>query len=39
MYTLINIYMSEVRCGSTIRFGQALPGYLITVHLLYAFLR
>jgi len=31
-----NIDMSEVHCGSAIRFGQAFPGYLITAHHLYA---
>jgi len=34
-----NIHVSEVHCGSAVRFGQALPGYLITAHHLYAFLR
>jgi len=34
-----NIHVSEVRCGSAIRFGQALPGYLITAHHSYASLR
>jgi len=27
---------SKVHCGSAVRFGQALPGYLITAHHLYA---
>jgi hypothetical protein len=31
-----NIHMSEVHCGSAVRFSQALPGFLITVHYLYA---
>jgi len=31
-----NILMYEVHCGSAVRFGQALPGYLITAHHLYA---
>jgi len=26
----INIYWSEVHCGSAVRFGKALPGFLIT---------
>jgi len=30
-----NIHMSEVHCRSAVRFGQALPGYLITAHHLY----
>jgi len=30
MYTSINIHRSEVHCGSAVRFGQALPGLLIT---------
>jgi len=30
-----NIHMSEVHYGSAVRFGQALPGYLITAHHLY----
>jgi len=34
-----NIHVSEVYCGSAVRFGQALPGYLITAHHLYASLR
>jgi len=34
-----NIHVSEVHCGSAVRFGQALPRYLITVHHLYASLR
>ena len=34
-----NIHVSEVHCGSAVRFGQALPGYLITAHHLYASLR
>ena len=31
-----NIHLSEVNCGSAVRFGQALPGYLITAHHLHA---
>ena len=31
-----NIHVSEVHCGSAVRFGQALLGYLITAHHLYA---
>jgi hypothetical protein len=31
-----NFYVSEVHCGSAVRFSQALPGYLITAHHLYA---
>jgi len=31
-----NIHVSEVYCGSAVRFGLALPGYLITAHHLYA---
>jgi len=34
-----NNHVSEVHCGSAVRFGQALPGYLITAHHLYASLR
>ena len=34
-----NIHVSEVHCGSALRFGQALPGYFITAHHLYASLR
>jgi len=34
--TSIQHHMYEVHCGSTVRFGQALPGYLITAHHLYA---
>jgi len=30
MYMSINIHRSEVHCGSAVRFGQALPGFLIT---------
>ena len=30
--------MSKVHCGSTVRFGRALPGFPITTHHLYAFL-
>jgi len=33
-----NIHASEVHCGSAVRFGQALPDYLITVYHLYAYL-
>jgi len=33
-----NIHVSEVHCGSAVRFGRALPGYPITAHHLYAFL-
>ena len=36
MYTSKYIHRSEVHCGSAVRFGQALPGYLITAHHLYA---
>jgi len=31
-----NIHVSKIHCGSAVRFGQALPGYLITAHHLYA---
>jgi len=31
-----NTHMSEVHCRSAVRFGQVLPGYLITAHHLYA---
>jgi len=31
-----NIIVSGVHCGSAVRFGQALPGFLITAHHLYA---
>jgi len=31
-----NIHVSEVHCGIAIGFGQALPGFLITAHHLYA---
>ena len=34
-----NIHVSKVHCGSAVRFGQALPAYLITAHHLYASLR
>jgi len=34
--TVNNIEVSEVHCGSAVRFGQALPGYVITTHHLYA---
>ena len=34
-----NIHVSAVQSGSAIRFGQALPGYLIIAHHLYASLR
>jgi len=34
-----NIHVCEVHSGSGVRFGQALPGYLITAHHLYASLR
>jgi len=34
-----NIHVFEVHCGSAVRFGQALLGYLITAHHLYASLR
>ena len=34
-----NIHMSGEHCGSAVRFGRALPGYLITAHHLYASLR
>ena len=33
----VNIRMSRVHCGSTVRFGRALPGYPITAQHLYAF--
>ena len=29
-------FTSKVHCGSAVRFGQALPGFLITAHHLYA---
>ena len=29
-------FKSKVHCGSAVRFSQALPGYLITAHHLYA---
>ena len=31
-----NIYVPEVHCGSAVRFGRALPDFLITAHHLYA---
>ena len=31
-----NIHVCEVHCGSAVRFGKALPDYLITAHHLYA---
>ena len=31
-----NIHVSEVHCGSAVRFGHALPGFLITAHHVYA---
>jgi len=31
-----NIHVSKVHCGSAVRFGQVLPGYLITAHHLHA---
>ena len=31
-----NFHLSEVHYGSAVRFGQALLGYLITAHNLYA---
>jgi len=34
-----NIHVSKVHCGSAVRFGQALLGYLITAHHLYVSLR
>jgi len=34
----INIPISGVNCGSAVRFGQAVPAYLITAHHLCAFL-
>jgi len=34
-----NVHVSEVHCGSAVRFGQALPGYLSTAHRLYTSLR
>jgi len=37
--TSTNIHVSEVHCGSAVRFSQALPGYLITAHHLYTSLR
>jgi len=30
-----NIHVSEVHCGSAVRFSQTLLGYLITAHHLY----
>jgi len=33
-----NIHVSQVHCRSAVRFGQALPGCLITAHHLYVFL-
>jgi len=30
-----NIDMPEVHCGSAVRFGQVLPGFLITAHHLF----
>ena len=35
-FTSTNIHVSEVHCGSAVRFGQALPGFLIAAHHLYA---
>ena len=35
----VYFFTSKVHCGSTVRFGQVLPGYLITAHHLYASLR
>jgi len=35
-FTSNNIHVSEVHCGSAVRFSQALPGFLITAHHLYA---
>ena len=32
----IQVHRSEVHCGSAVRFGQALPGFIITAHHLYA---
>jgi len=34
-FTSTNIHVSDVHCGSAVRFGQALPSYLITAHHLY----
>jgi len=31
-----NLHVSEVHCGSTVRFSQAHLGFLITAHHLYA---
>ena len=31
-----NIHVSEVHCGSAVRFRQVLPGFLITAHHWYA---
>ena len=36
MSTSNNLHLSEVHCESAVRFGQVLPGYLITAHHLYA---
>jgi len=36
MYTSNQYEVSEVNCGSAVRFGQTLPGCLITTHHLYA---
>jgi len=33
-----NMYVSKVHCRSAVRFGRALPGFLITGHHLYGFL-
>ena len=34
-YTSINIHRSEVHCRCAVRFGQVLPGFLITAHLMH----
>jgi len=36
MYTSNQYPLCVVHCRSAVRFGQALPGYLITAHHLYA---
>jgi len=38
IFAFAYIFKSKVHCGSAVRFGQALPGYPITAHHLYAFL-
>jgi len=39
VYFNITFKYPEVHCRSAVRFGQALPGYLITAHYLYASLK